>query len=501
MLAAMMLDAAACAEGSRILTPEAFDRPAYGNVFRALCAMAERHVPPDLVTVCNELQRRGELDLSGGPHAIALLLDSAHTTANLAHHARIVRETAARREAVRALDNASEAVRSGASGLPDALERLQAAVKRATAGLEVSREVDELARLALAGPAFMAEAFTQPRPLLGDSMLCEGGGAFLHAPGGEGKSFLGEQFAYAMSSGTSWLGHFSAPEGGVPVVLIQAELSSYHVQARRRSDPIYRESPPNLYTLTYERIGRQLDILQANERDKIVALIQQVGARVLVLDPLSQFHSEEESPAGFKLVRTAVQDIQLRTGASVFLVHHEVKVTDAKNPRPSQARARGATILTEDWAELGMALEKDAAGHHRLHFDKCRHCAKPSDVYVKQGPHGWWDPTSAPVPMGDKTTAALERALLTAGDAGATLQQLIAASTRDGGAHTDKAVNDGLNRIARKHGFDDRQGLNIGSEKRPRYVMATRTGSLPEVQADFGFSSDDIARGSDDSGF
>jgi hypothetical protein len=347
----------------------------------------------------------------------------------------------------------------------------------------------------------MACEFRQPLSMLGDSLLCEGGGAFLHAPGGEGKSFLGEQFAYAMASGTHWLGQFSAPEGGTPVVLIQAELSSYHVQARRRLDPIYRQSPPNLHTLTYEHIGHQLDILQDGDLAKVVHLIQTVGARILVLDPLSQFHSEAESPEGFKRVRTAVQAIQLRTGASVFLVHHEVKVTDPKNPRPSAARSRGATILTEDWAELGMALERDPAGHHRLHFDKCRHSAKPADVYIKQGPHGWWEGTSAPVAIGDKTTEALEKALLVCGPQGMTKQEAVTASVKGGGAKSDRAVNDALDRIARKHGFDDRQGLNIGSEKRPRYAYRTGSGSLLEAQGDFQLVSDDAAEGCDDSAF
>ena len=388
-------------------------------------------------------------------------------------------------------------MRSGSAAVPDALERFRATVDNLPGEVD-KREVEELANAALAGPAFMAKQFRQPLSLLGNSLLCEGGGAFLHAPGGEGKSFLGEQFAYAMASGTHWLGQFSAPEGGVPVVLIQAELSSFHVQERRRTDPIYWECPPNFYTLTYEHLGRQIDILQDGDLEKIVHLIRSVGARALVLDPLSQFHSEAESPEGFKRVRTAVQAIQLQTGAEVFLVHHEVKVTDPKNPRPSAARSRGATILTEDWAELGMALEKNPAGHHRIHFDKCRHTAKPADVYVKQDEHGWWNPTEAPVAIGDKTTEALEKALLVGGPRGMTKPEAVEASVRGGGAKSDKAVNNALDRIARKWGFEDRQGINLGSESRPRYAYTSGSGSQVVAQEDFHFPSDAVSMDSDD---
>jgi hypothetical protein len=496
VLAALMLGA-----DLPTLAPEAFYRTSHQQVYRAIVALRERGEPSDGVTVSAELRTRGDLDAVGGMPALSHLMEYASSTLNTSAHARIVAQMAARRRLRDLGTQLSQDATDPSRAIPDALERVRAAMTAVTEGLTDEREVHELARLALPGPAFMACEFKQPLSMLGDSLLCEGGGAFLHAPGGEGKSFLGEQFAYAMASGTHWLGQFSAPEGGTPVVLIQAELSSYHVQARRRLDPIYRQSPPNLHTLTYEHIGHQLDILQDGDLAKVVHLIQTVGARILVLDPLSQFHSEAESPEGFKRVRTAVQAIQLRTGASVFLVHHEVKVTDPKNPRPSAARSRGATILTEDWAELGMALERDPAGHHRLHFDKCRHSAKPADVYIKQGPHGWWEGTSAPVAIGDKTTEALEKALLVCGDKGLGKDELIAASKSGGGARSWQAIKDALDRIALKRGFDDRKALNVGSDSRPRFAHVSASASLVQVEADLHYPDTDTATRYEDGEF
>lgn len=496
ILAALILGA-----DTPALVPEAFYRTAHQQVYRAILAMRAAGTPVDVVTLSAELRKRGDLDAVGGPATLADILGYAATTSNTEHHSSIVQDAHSRRLTRDAAQRLLAASVDPAIEPASAWERLEAERETVRSASTDAREVNELAKLALSGPDFMACEFPQPRSLLGDSLLCEGGGAFLHAPGGAGKSFVGEQFSYAMASGTHWLGQFSAPADGVPVVLIQAELSSYHVQHRRRLDPVYRQSPANLFTLTYQRIGRQLDILQPADMAKIIALVKSVKARILVLDPLSQFHSEAESPEGFKRVRTAVQTIQLETGASVFLVHHEVKVTDPKNPRPSAARSRGATILTEDWAELGMALECDPSGHHRIHFDKCRHSAKPADVYVKQGENGWWNPTDPPVAIGDKTTETLERALLVCGDRGLTKKEAVEASVKGGGAKSEKAVNNALDRIARKWGFEDRQGINIGAELRPRYAYRSGSGSQVEVQTDFHIPSTDMTTDYDDNGF
>lgn len=466
VLAAMMLDASGetARKAAALVTARMFWQQSHSVLFDTILRLTQRGTPADLLTVCNELRGRDELEMIGGPQELSRVLDYATTTANTEHHARIVRDAHIRRELIHASDALAESARRGDVRPEEAWDVCRQRVEETAAPIS---GVDEMANLAMPGPVFMAAEFKQPRSLIGQSMLCEGGGGIIHAPAGEGKSFMGEQVAYAVASGTPWLGLFATPPGGLPVVLIQAELGDHHVQARRRAHPTYRECPPNLYTLTYERLGRYVDIIDPSDVDRIIRLIQRTGARLLVLDPLSQFHSEEENPAGFKRVRRAVQTISLKTGCADLLIHHEVKTGgDGKNQRDRGDRSRGAGILVKDWAEMACNIEKDAAGHHVMHFTKCRHCAKPRPVHMTQDEFGWWQTTEAPVPQATRTYTTVKAYLEHAAENGATYADLERAT-----GVGRNPVRAALDKLAVERGLTGWADLNQGSRQTPRFVL------------------------------
>ncbi len=382
----------------------------------------------------------------------------------------------------------AQAAREPSADLGELAKQASEASERVAAGGGTG--ADELVRAAMSGPEFMAADFPVPVSLLGNHLLCEGDGAILHAPAGMGKTFLGEQIAHAVASGELWLGMFATPQDGVPVVLIQAELSAHWLQKRRRASGTYRGSPGKLSTLTYQQLRRQLDILDPRDMIKVVRLVWQTGARLLVIDPLSQFHSEAESPEGFARVRRAIQEIILRTGCAVLLIHHEAKTSADSKGKAQADKVRGAGILVRDWAALQMSLDKDPAGHHKLHFAKVRHTGAPADLYLKRDAGGWWEPADPPVLVGNKTDEAIERALQTAGDATLSIEDLVAASARNGGAKTRRAINDALDRAARKWGLESRQALNAGTPSRPRYAYKGGSVEAGGSQAGFQIAAD-----------
>ncbi len=97
VIAAMMLGADAIHVARAIVDPLDFYRMAHQRVFATICALADRAERPDLVTLSHELGRRDELALVGGPAALAMLMEYAVCTANVAIHARIVLEAAQKR--------------------------------------------------------------------------------------------------------------------------------------------------------------------------------------------------------------------------------------------------------------------------------------------------------------------------------------------------------------------------------------------------------------------
>lgn len=110
VLSGMILDPASTRRARALLEPEAFRLTSHQRIFEALLALDDRGVGADLVTVVDELRRRGWLESVGGPVALTQLFESGTTTANLPSHAQIVAEDAWRRGTSRFLKEALERV-------------------------------------------------------------------------------------------------------------------------------------------------------------------------------------------------------------------------------------------------------------------------------------------------------------------------------------------------------------------------------------------------------
>jgi len=94
VLAAMLMDADAVARVVETVDDGMFYREGHRRIYRAMTALTERGEIVDPLTLANELERRGELDASGGKDYIGFLVDAVPTSANVEYHARIVREKA-----------------------------------------------------------------------------------------------------------------------------------------------------------------------------------------------------------------------------------------------------------------------------------------------------------------------------------------------------------------------------------------------------------------------
>ena len=94
VLGAMLLDADAAMRAAEHVDDTMFYREGHRRLFRAMFAITERGGAVDPLTLADELDRRGELDASGGREYLAFLLDAVPTVANVEYHARIVKEKA-----------------------------------------------------------------------------------------------------------------------------------------------------------------------------------------------------------------------------------------------------------------------------------------------------------------------------------------------------------------------------------------------------------------------
>jgi replicative DNA helicase len=102
VLGSMMLSPGAIGAVSEVLDARDFYRESHAKIYRAALALYARGEPVDAITLVDALEERGELEDAGGRVRIGELAALVPATANAAHYARIVRETATLRGLIRA---------------------------------------------------------------------------------------------------------------------------------------------------------------------------------------------------------------------------------------------------------------------------------------------------------------------------------------------------------------------------------------------------------------
>lgn len=101
VLGAMMLERNAVNEAIDILQPDSFYVDAHKRIFDAIQGLFRTDQPIDLLTVTQELKRKGELDVVGGPFYISQLTNKVASSANVQYHARIISQKHILREMIR----------------------------------------------------------------------------------------------------------------------------------------------------------------------------------------------------------------------------------------------------------------------------------------------------------------------------------------------------------------------------------------------------------------
>ncbi|MBQ6662438.1 MAG: replicative DNA helicase [Firmicutes bacterium] len=107
-LGAAMLNKDALADIIDIVKPQDFYDPAHKEIYEAIVELFRRSIAVDIVTVCEELTRRGTLEIAGGRVYVASLPAGVPSAANAAGYAKIVAEKAVLRRLIAAADEIRE---------------------------------------------------------------------------------------------------------------------------------------------------------------------------------------------------------------------------------------------------------------------------------------------------------------------------------------------------------------------------------------------------------
>lgn len=105
VLGAIMIEKSTYDEVSEMLVPESFYSPSNETVYRAMVNLVKQNKPIDELTVCEELQRMGELEKIGGPFFVTKLTNAVVSSANIKTHAAIIQDKYVLRELIKVCGN------------------------------------------------------------------------------------------------------------------------------------------------------------------------------------------------------------------------------------------------------------------------------------------------------------------------------------------------------------------------------------------------------------
>lgn len=127
VLGAVLIKKEALTEVQEILQPEDFYREAHRIVYGAMEELFENEEAVDLVTLTEQLRKKDQLERVGGLSFVTALANSVPTAANVAYHAKIVREKAELRNLI---DAATEIAGKAYEDADEVEDIMDAAEKR-----------------------------------------------------------------------------------------------------------------------------------------------------------------------------------------------------------------------------------------------------------------------------------------------------------------------------------------------------------------------------------
>src|SRR5579883_2586596 len=102
VLGSLLIDPEALVQVGEFLRPDDFYRDAHRIIYEAVLDLYEAGDPTDLITLTDELARRGQLDEIGGIGYVSSLANQVPTSGNVEYYARIVERTAILRRLIHA---------------------------------------------------------------------------------------------------------------------------------------------------------------------------------------------------------------------------------------------------------------------------------------------------------------------------------------------------------------------------------------------------------------
>lgn len=258
--------------------------------------------------------------------------------------------------------------------------------------------------------------------------LTAGGLGMLAAPGSTGKSYMLLALGSSVAMGKRFLDDWPLNDPAT-VLAFFAEDPKPILHNRLRdllfSQWIETDEERALLKTNFQvrsLVGYDGVVAQQNQQDKrwyrtdflrqIEEAIVETSARLVLLDPLRQFHIMEENDSGeMTELLKMLYGVAFRTNAAILFAHHTNKQATSTGTGDGQGAARGSSaitdnvrwqgnmiVMTDEEAKTYNIPEENRKSYVRLSLSKANYTANLSDIWFVRGEGGILRPTTLVAP-------------------------------------------------------------------------------------------------------
>jgi replicative DNA helicase len=128
VLGSLLIDPDATIRIATFLQPDDFYVQRYAWIYEAILELHERREPADLVTLTDELERRGQLAEIGGPAFLTGLINATPTSIHVEYYARIVERTAVLRRLIDAAGQIAKLAYQDVDDVDEVVDRAESII-------------------------------------------------------------------------------------------------------------------------------------------------------------------------------------------------------------------------------------------------------------------------------------------------------------------------------------------------------------------------------------
>jgi hypothetical protein len=315
LLGSLLIDPEAVSCVSTSLQVDDFYIQKNGWIYETILKLHRQDTPVDFVTLCDELEKRGQLGETGGAAYITHLVNAVPSAINVGSYAKIVVDLATKRQLITVASDIARVAYNGSDDIDGTLKLAEESVKAVTR--RANRSNGKITLLSA------KEILTTdwPEPIYAVPGILPVGLTLLAGRAKLGKSWLSLQIAQAVATGGVVLGE--NVESG-PVLYLALEDPPGRLRARMEKQHWPTDPPADFLVLG--QFAKKIGDLHKGGTGHLVHLIEEKQYRLIVIDTLSRsVYGDQNDADRMTRALSPIQEMAHIHNCAVVMIDHHNK--------------------------------------------------------------------------------------------------------------------------------------------------------------------------------